>query len=100
MARRVEGYGKAFEEFTKELCASNLVEEAYLAGSRARGDWETSSDFDVVVVVRDDVDPIDVATRVRLLKGKSMPLDVVVLKRSELGDPVYAEMLRYARRIC
>jgi len=100
MARRVEGYVRAFEEFTKELCASNLAEEVYLVGSRARGDWASSSDFDVVVVVGDYVDPIDVATRVRLLKGESVPLDVVVLRRGELGDPVYAEMLRYARRIC
>lgn len=53
-----------------------------------------------MVVVGDDVDPIDVATRLRLLKGKGMPLDVVVLRRGELRDPVYAEMLRYARRIC
>jgi len=100
MARRVEGYVKAFEEFTKELCASNLAEEAYLVGSRARGDWASSSDFDVVVVVGDYVDPIDIAARVRLLKGKGVPMDVVVLRRGELGDPVYAEMLRYARRIC
>ena len=69
-------------------------------GSRARGDWAISSDFDVVVVVGDRVDPIDVVTRVRLLEGKSMPLDVVVLRRGELGDPVYAEMLRYVRRVC
>jgi len=34
------------------------------------------------------------------LKGKGVPMDVVVLRRGELGDPVYAEMLRYARRIC
>jgi len=100
MARRVEGYGKAFEELTRELCASGLVEEAYLVGSRARGDWTTSSDFDLVVVIADDADPIDVATRVRLMRRESIPLDAVVLRRSELGDPVYAEMMRYAKRVC
>jgi predicted nucleotidyltransferase len=72
------------------------VEEAYLVGSRARGDWTPSSDFDVAVVVGDDVDPVDVATRVRLLRG-SIPLDVVEIRRGELGDPVYAGMLKYAR---
>jgi len=100
MARRVEEYVEAFEEFTRELCSSNLVEEVYLVGSRARGDWTTSSDFDVAVVVSDDADPVDVAVKIRLMKRRSIPLDVIVLRKSELGDPVYAEMLRYARRIC
>jgi predicted nucleotidyltransferase len=71
------------------------VEEAYLVGSRARGDWTSSRGFDVAVVVGDDADPVDVATRVRLLRG-SIPLDVVEVG-GELGDPVYAGMLKYAR---
>lgn len=55
------------------MCSSGLVEEAYLVGSRARGDWTSSRGFDVAVVVGDDADPVDVATRVRLLRG-SIPL--------------------------
>ena len=45
------------------------MEEAYLVGSRARGDWTSSRGFDVAVVVGDDAGPVDVATRVRLLRG-------------------------------
>ena len=100
MARKVESYERGFKEFTQLLCSSGLVVEAYLVGSRARGDSIPSSDFDVVVVVEDDVDTVDVAIRLRLLKRTSIPLDIIVLRRSDLDDPVYREMLRDAKRIC
>jgi len=100
MARRIEEYNKAFEEFTRDLCVSGLVEEAYLVGSRARGDHMPSSDFDIVVVVNDKSDPLDIVVKIRLLKKTNIPIDVIVLKRSELKDPVYAEMLKYAKKIC
>jgi predicted nucleotidyltransferase len=100
MARKVESYERGFKEFTQLLCSSGLVVEAYLVGSRARGDSIPSSDFDVVVVVEDDVDILDVAVKLRLLKKTSIPLDVIVLRRSDLEDPVYREMLRDAERIC
>jgi predicted nucleotidyltransferase len=100
MARKVESYERGFKEFTQLLCSSGLVEEVYLVGSRARGDNIPSSDFDVVVVVEDDVDILDVAIKLRLLKKTSIPLDVIVLCRSDLEDPVYREMLRDAKRIC
>jgi len=100
MARKVESYERGFKEFTQLLCSSGLVVEAYLVGSRARGDSIPSSDFDVVVVVEDDVDTVDVAIRLRLLKRTSIPLDIIVFRRSDLDDPVYREMLRDAKRIC
>jgi predicted nucleotidyltransferase len=98
--RRVSEYERRFREFVEELCRSGLAEEVYLVGSRARGDSTPSSDFDVVLVVDEGRDPVDVATRARLLRREAFPLDVVVLRRSEVGDPIYGEMLRDARRIC
>ena len=100
MARRIKEYSRVFEEFTRDLCVSGLVEEAYLVGSRARDDWIPSSDFDIVVVVSNSSDPLDIVVKVRLLKKTSIPIDVVVLRRSELKDPVYTEMLKYAKKIC
>jgi len=100
MARRVKEYSKVFEEFTRDLCVSGLVEEAYLVGSRARGDHVPSSDFDIVVIISDHGDPVEVAVKVRLLKKTSIPLDVIVLRRSELRDPIYTEMLKSAKKIC
>jgi hypothetical protein len=63
-------------------------------------DSTPSSDFDIVLVVDEDRDPVDVAARARLLRREAFPLGVVVLRRSEVGDPIYGEMLRDARRIC
>ena len=100
MAERVRRYNEVFEEFVRELCASGRAEEAYLIGSRARGDWTDSSDFDVVIVINDNKDPLDVATRARLLKKESVPLDIIVLRRSESRDPIYAEMLKHIKKIC
>ncbi|MEL9997780.1 MAG: nucleotidyltransferase domain-containing protein [Sulfolobales archaeon] len=82
------------------IYVSGLVEEVYLVGSRARGDHVESSDFDVVVIIKDDEDPLDIAMRVRLLKKSSIPLDVIVLRVGESKDPIYVEMLRYARKLC
>ena len=44
------------EEFRDTLRAGygNAVEKALLFGSRARGDWRTESDIDVMVIVRDE----------------------------------------------
>jgi predicted nucleotidyltransferase len=100
LAERVRRYSDLFEEFIKDLCSSGLVEEVYLVGSRARGDYVESSDFDVVVIIKDDEDPLDIAMRVRLLKKSSIPLDVIVLRVGESKDPIYVEMLRYARKLC
>ena len=100
LAEKVETYSEAFREFVQALCNSELAKEAYLVGSRARGDNLSSSDFDIVVIVEDEVDPLDVAIRVRLLKKKSIPLDIVALRRGDLKDPIYRKMLENAKKIC
>ena len=44
------------EEFRNTLRAAygNAVEKALLFGSRARGDWRTDSDIDVMVIVKEE----------------------------------------------
>jgi predicted nucleotidyltransferase len=100
MGRRVSEYEKRFREFVEELCRSGLAEELYLVGSRARGDNIPSSDFDVVIVVGDDKDPVDVATKARLLRRKPFPLDIAAIRQCDALDPIYREMLRDAKKIC
>jgi hypothetical protein len=41
-----------------------------------------------------------VAEKVRLARRTRVPLDVVVLREDELGDPLYGEMLKYKRKLC
>ncbi|MCC6040871.1 MAG: nucleotidyltransferase domain-containing protein [Desulfurococcaceae archaeon] len=63
LAKKVELYEKLYAEFTQKLCTSSLIEEAYLVGPRAHGENIPSSDFDVVVIVSGDADPIDATAK-------------------------------------
>ena len=71
-----------------------------MVGSRARGDNIPSSDFDVVLVIDDDRDPVEVTIKARLLRREAFPLDIVVLRRSEVGDRIYGEMLKHSKKLC
>jgi predicted nucleotidyltransferase len=73
MGRRVADYEERFEEFIEVLYRSGLAGEVYLAGSRARIDNIPSSDFDILLIVSDDKDPIKIATRTKLLRKKDFP---------------------------
>ncbi|MEM4875311.1 MAG: hypothetical protein QW394_08425 [Thermofilaceae archaeon] len=44
-------------------------------------------------------DPLEVAEKLRLLKKRSFPLDIVVLTEEELEDPIYSEMLRGRKKL-
>ena len=78
-----------------------MVLEAYLIGSRARGDHLPYSDYDVVVVVPPGIDKLEAAERLRKLRRRPFPLDLIVLHSDEARDPLSAEILReeksYAR---
>ncbi len=97
--RKIAEREKAFREFVERLCASGLTSEVYLVGSRARGDSTPSSDYDIVIVV-DQGDLLDVAEKVALLKKEPVPVDVVVLRRGDLEDPLYREMLMHKKKLC
>ncbi|MEM3863733.1 MAG: hypothetical protein QW699_04505, partial [Metallosphaera sp.] len=58
-----------------------------------------SSDFDIVVVT-ENVDIIDVAEHVSSLRKEPVPLDIIVLRREDLENPLYTEMLRNKRKLC
>ena len=100
MRGRVSRMEEDFRVFVEELCRSCLAKEVYLVGSRARGDSMPYSDYDIVLVIGGGIDPLDVAEKVRLTRVTRVPLDVVVLREDELGDPVYGEMLKYKRKLC
>jgi len=87
------------ERFIERLCSSGLAEEVYLVGSRARGDNIPSSDYDIVVITGGD-DVLEVAEEIALLKEEPVPIDVIILRREDLEDPVYREMLSSKMRLC
>ncbi|HYD46453.1 MAG TPA: nucleotidyltransferase domain-containing protein [Phenylobacterium sp.] len=58
--------------------------EVYLFGSRARGDEKADSDFDLLVVVRDDAPAADISGR-KLAQARSRyrgPVDILVSRKS------------------
>ena len=73
------------EEVVSRLIHELDPEKVYLFGSRARGDGEHDSDFDLLVVVADSEQPGFVRDRValRALRGLRVPVDVIVLTRHE-----------------
>ncbi|MEL9908629.1 MAG: nucleotidyltransferase domain-containing protein [Desulfurococcus sp.] len=97
---RLKIYEEAFREFVEALCRSDKIIDAFLVGSRARGDNLPYSDYDIVVVVPSNIDKLSVAEELRRLRKKSFPLDLIPLYKDELNDPIYSEMLRYARKLC
>ncbi len=60
-------------------------ERVYLFGSRARGDADPDSDFDILVVVAESPLPGYARDRLalRALRGLSVPVDAIVLTSAE-----------------
>ncbi len=100
MARRLSEWEEAFREYVERLCQEDMVLEAYLVGSRARGDHLPYSDYDVVVVVPPGIDKLEASERLRKLRKRSFPLDLIVLHSDETRDPLFAEMLREGKVLC
>jgi predicted nucleotidyltransferase len=71
----------------KELIINTVpVEQIYLFGSHAYGTPQKDSDLDLFVVLKDEVQlrDIEAAIKIRLAIGEyqSMPLDLLVIKKS------------------
>ncbi|WP_437679282.1 nucleotidyltransferase domain-containing protein [Sorangium sp. So ce131] len=60
-------------------------EQIWLFGSRARGDARPWSDWDLLVVVPDDIDESELSPLLswRLQKGSGVPADVLLCRRSD-----------------
>ncbi len=97
---RLRSWERNFHDYVEKLCRDPNVLEAYLVGSRARGNHLPYSDYDVAVVVRNGLDKLTEAERLRRLREKPFPLDLIFVWESELGDPIYAKMLENAKPLC
>ncbi|MEM2047720.1 MAG: nucleotidyltransferase domain-containing protein [Candidatus Jordarchaeales archaeon] len=89
------------ESFLRALL--DVIIEAYsgkvtviLFGGRARGTSSDSGDFDVMVILKSVVDPIEEAVKIRRkLHGKRFPLDIVVVERKDLESLLIRKMLEH-----
>lgn len=98
--RHVEKWEESFREFIRNACRSGFIKTLLLVGSRARGDYRDSSDFDVIAVIGDDADAIEIIARLRRLIKDRFPLDLIAIPESDLGDPLYREMLKDSIDLC
>ena len=66
------------------------VLQIYLFGSYAYGDPGEYSDIDLLIVVEDNLDPINTTVKINhLLVGKrTTPLDIVVNRKKDFNDAV------------
>ena len=73
------------EEIIARLVPVLAPERVYLFGSRARGDGDRDSDFDLLIVVPTSELPGYARDRIALrsLRGLRQPVDVLVLTREE-----------------
>lgn len=78
-------FGKCLSTLV-ELCRAELrAEEAWLFGSRARGDCHDDSDWDVMSII-DDLAPDDMTDPMTLWQVKrrvDLPLDLLAVKKSD-----------------
>jgi len=78
-------FSSVLEEIVDRLVQALHPERVYLFGSRARGDSESASDFDILVVVANSELPGFKRDRLalRALRGVGAAVDVIVLTSHE-----------------
>jgi len=74
----------ALVRIIKRLVEAYQPDRIYLFGSKARGDYDPDSDFDLMVVVPDDAPPTRKRSRLayNVLRGTGTAADVLVWTRS------------------
>jgi len=77
--------GAVLQEIVARLISALEPERVYLFGSRARGDEDHDSDFDLLIVVPSSELPGHARDRIalRALRGLRVPADVIVMTRRE-----------------
>ena len=64
-----------------------------LFGSRAKGGQLPYSDYDIAVVLENIGDKLEMTIKLRSLKPHGLDLDLIVLDKRELEDPMIKAML-------
>jgi predicted nucleotidyltransferase len=74
----------ALSEIVRRLVDAYQPERIYLFGSWARGEQNTDSDYDLLVVVPDDASPERCSSKLayQVLRGTGVAVDVIVWQHS------------------
>ena len=68
-----------------------------LFGSRAQNTQLPYSDYDIAVIFEKVDDRIRLIEDIRRMKPRGLPLDLIVLAKEELSDPIIARMFRKSK---
>ena len=76
------------ERMVKQIVAKVDPVAIYLFGSRARGDANADSDYDLLIVVPDDFPAGEANTRTafRCVQGRRIPMDVAMIRQSRFRE--------------
>lgn len=82
---------QALAEIVGRLIAAYQPERVYLFGSKARGDTETHSDYDLMVVVPDSAPPERRTSRLayQVLRGTGTAADILVWRRESFESRLH-----------
>ena len=89
-------------DFLLNLYVERIAEEfplstVILFGSRARGDPLPYSDYDIAVIFDVVEDKLSLIEKLRRMKPKGLPLDLLVLSLEEIFDPLIRGMFKDSR---
>ena len=76
--------------YTKIISSLEWVSKIFLFGSHAYGEPQEYSDLDLLVIVDNDLDPINAAFKInqQLIGKRTIPVDVVVNRKKDFEDAV------------
>ncbi len=97
LAEKLRSQNQLLEVYVASLSKKKPRSTIVLFGSRAVEKQLPYSDFDVAVIVEELGDALAEVEELRKLKPKGMSLDLLVISKKELQDPLIREMLRNAK---
>jgi len=94
LRERVKRFEREFDDFIRVLI-NRFGEDVsiVLFGSRGRNDNRESSDFDMIVVVKNNIDRLDFAEKLYAFKPKGIPIDIPVIHIKELNESTIKKMI-------
>ncbi|RLG76630.1 MAG: nucleotidyltransferase domain-containing protein [Thermoprotei archaeon] len=84
-----------FKTYIKRLIDSFPKISIVLIGSRAKGEPLPYSDYDVVIILEEINNKFEFIKEARKYKPKGFNLDLIVLEKDELNDPLVLQMLKH-----
>jgi predicted nucleotidyltransferase len=86
-----------FEEFINKIISYyNGKVSIVLFGSRARGDFWPSSDYDIIVILEKVDDEIEEASKLYSMK-RGFLADIIVITPDKLNNKIIETMLKYKK---